>query len=103
MITGFPWIIISLVAILLGVIVTAFVFRKQIFSSESGVFEEIHKPTFLVQLIVGLLCSLCGAIFIFNGELFGENTIGIAEIIGIIGICLIASAAPIGMAIKKKV
>ena len=103
MITGIPWILISLVAILSGVIVTAFVFRKQIFSSKSGVFKEIHKPTFLIQFIVGLSCCLCGAIFIFNGELFGENTSGIAEIIGIIGICLIASAAPIGLAIKKRI
>ena len=102
MITGIPWILISLVGILAGIIVIAFVFRRQIFSSGNGVFKEINKPAFLIQFTVGLLCCLCGTIFMFNGELFGENTSGVAQIIGIVGICLIASATPVGMAINKK-
>ena len=102
MITNIPWILISLIVILAGVIIVGYVFRKQIFSSENGVFKEIHKPAFFIQFTVGLLCCLCGAIFMFNGELFGKNTSGVAQIIGIVGICLIASATPVGMAIKKK-
>jgi ABC-type Mn2+/Zn2+ transport system permease subunit len=65
-------------------------------------FNDIHKKAFLTQFIAGLLCSLTGAFLMFNGELLGDNTTGIARILGIMGICLIATATPIGIAVKKK-
>ena len=97
-----PWILIVLVGTLLIVLILCLFLFKNMRSSGSSVFTEIHKKTFLIQFIVGLSCSLTGAFLMFNGELFGDSTTGIARIIGIVGILLIATASPIGMAVKKK-
>ncbi|MFC1901178.1 hypothetical protein ACFLYN_06255 [Chloroflexota bacterium] len=102
MVNEVPWILIALVGTLLIVLTLGFLLFKKMRSSGSSVFTEIHKKTFLIQFIIGLSCSLSGAFLMFNGELFGDNTTGIARIIGIIGISLIATASPIGMAVKKK-
>ncbi|MFC1932844.1 hypothetical protein ACFLXU_04360 [Chloroflexota bacterium] len=98
-----PWILVTLVGTLLLVIALGFFLLRNLRSSGSSVFTKIHKKTFLSQFIIGLLCSLSGAFLMFNGELLGDNTTGIARIIGIVGIFLIATASPIGMAVKKKI
>lgn len=41
---------------------------------------------------LGILLALAGAAFIFHGSLLGERTIGIAIVIGVVGICLIAGS-----------
>ena len=51
-----------------------------------------NKRAFFAQWIVGLCVALAGAFFMFDGEIFGENTSGIATIVGIVGISLIASS-----------
>ena len=47
---------------------------------------------FLIQFLVGIIVALIGAFIMFHGSIFGENNSGIATIIGIIGIGLIASS-----------
>jgi hypothetical protein len=46
-----------------------------------------------LQFVVGIIVALLGAIIMVEGNFFGENTTGIAIVIGIIGICLIATSS----------
>ena len=72
-------ILIAIAIVLLALMV---VFRKKIREI------RINKPLF----ITGLSLALIGAGVMFHGGVFGENNSGIATIIGIVGICLIASS-----------
>jgi uncharacterized membrane protein YdjX (TVP38/TMEM64 family) len=47
---------------------------------------------FLIQFVLGIIVALIGAAIMFEGSLFGENTSGIATVIGIIGIGIIATS-----------
>ena len=51
-----------------------------------------NKKTFLPLFITGLVLASVGAFFMFNGDILGENTTGIATVIGIVGIGLIATS-----------
>ena len=51
-----------------------------------------NKGAFLPLFIIGLVLALAGAFFMFNGDILGENTTGIATVIGIVGIGLIATS-----------
>jgi len=51
-----------------------------------------NQKTFLPLFITGLVLALIGAFLMFNGYVLGENTTGIATVIGIIGIGLIATS-----------
>jgi hypothetical protein len=44
--------------------------------------------------VLGIVLALIAAAIMFQGSLFGERTTGIAIIIGIVGICLIATSSP---------
>ncbi|MBW2990570.1 hypothetical protein KY348_02580 [Candidatus Woesearchaeota archaeon] len=46
----------------------------------------------IILFIAGICIALIGAGIMFHGNVFGENNSGIATIIGIIGIGLIASS-----------
>ena len=98
----FPWILVALVGAIIFVIAIGLFFKKNQKSSGERIFDKIHKTAFLVQFTLGILFSLGGAFLMFNGTLLGEDTTGIAQIIGIIGICLIATASAVGIAVKKK-
>jgi len=50
---------------------------------------EKTKPALFV---LGILAALTGAFLMWDGNILGENTIGIATIVGIIGIGLIATS-----------
>ena len=102
MFEGTPWILIAILVTLVIFFALVTILYRQMKSSGTSIFSVIHKKTFLIQLITGLACSLFGAFLMFNGKLLGNNTTVIAGIIGIIGICLIASSGPIGMAVKKR-
>ena len=47
---------------------------------------------FLIHFALGIIVALIGAGIMFHGNIFGENNSGIATIIGIIGICIIATS-----------
>ena len=51
-----------------------------------------NKRSFFPLFIVGLVLSLTAAFFMFDGGILGENTTGIATVIGIVGIGLIATS-----------
>ena len=46
----------------------------------------------IILLIAGICIALTGAGIMFHGNIFGENNSGIATVIGIIGIGVIATS-----------
>jgi hypothetical protein len=51
----------------------------------------MNQKTLSVSIfILGLIIALVAAAIMFHGSILGENTSGIAIVMGIIGICLIA-------------
>ena len=51
-----------------------------------------NKKSFLPLYIIGFVLALTVAFFMFDGDILGENTTGIATVIGIVGIGLIATS-----------
>ena len=51
-----------------------------------------NKKSFFPLFIIGLVLALTAAFFMFDGDILGENTTGIATVIGILGIGLIATS-----------
>ena len=47
-----------------------------------------------VWFVLGIGLALISATIMFEGSVFGEKTTGYAIVIGIIGICLIATSSP---------
>jgi amino acid transporter len=82
---GPPIIIIAIVLILVAVALIALRNRGKL-------KQPNNKKTFLPLFITGLILALASAFFMFNGDILGENTTGIATVIGIIGIGLIATS-----------
>ena len=69
------------IIIFLGIIFfTIYLFRRPKITT--------NKPLF----ILGILVALTGAFLMWNGSILGENTTGIATVIGIVGIGLIATS-----------
>ena len=83
-------IAIIIIAVVL-VILALLVFRRQ----KQGKLEVIsgkRKKAFFAQWIIGIVLALMAAVFMFNGDILGENTTGISTVIGIVGISLIATS-----------
>jgi hypothetical protein len=84
---GIPIIIIVLALILVLVVLLALrnweKMKQPIFS---------NKKSFFPLFIIGIVLSLTAAFFMFDGGILEKNTTGIAIVIGIIGIGLIASS-----------
>jgi amino acid transporter len=51
-----------------------------------------NRKSFFPLFIIGLVLALTGAYFMFDGDILGDNTTGIATVIGIVGIGLIATS-----------
>ena len=91
MVNGVP-IVIIVIGVLL-VVIALLVWRRQ-----KEVLEYINslhpnkKKAFFAQWIIGLILALIAAFFMFDCDILGENTSGISTIIGIVGICLIATS-----------
>jgi len=89
---------IAITIIVIGVLlvlVALFVWRRRKEGKIEGILEGIsdkQKKAFFGQWIVGIVLALVAAIFMFDGDILGENTTGISTVIGIIGICLIATS-----------
>ncbi|MFC2003040.1 hypothetical protein ACFLV4_03745 [Chloroflexota bacterium] len=86
-----PIVIIVIAGILVAVALIALIFwRKQKGKLEQPIVR--NKKAFFTQWIIGLLLALTAAFFMFDGDILGENTSGISTVIGIVGICLIATS-----------
>jgi tellurite resistance protein TehA-like permease len=87
-----PIIIIVIAGIL---VVLALVALRPWTKQKEGKLEHPiikNKKAFFAPFIIGLILALTGAFFMFDGDILGEKTAGIATVIGIVGIGLIATS-----------
>ena len=96
-------IVIIVIAVIL-VALALIVLRAWTKQKEGKLEQPIirNKKAFFVQFIIGLIIALTGAFFMFDGEILGENTTGIAMVIGIVGIGLIATSNVTLLVRKRK-
>jgi len=86
--------IVLITIIVIGVVlavVAVLVWRRQKEEKLEGISGK-RKKAFFAQWIIGIVLALMAAVFMFNGDILGENTTGISTVIGIVGISLIATS-----------
>ena len=98
MVNSVPIVIIVIGVVL--VVIALLAWRMQ----KGGKLERINnkKKTLFAQWIIGIVLALMAAIFMFDGDILGENTTGISTVIGIVGICLIATSNINLLSLKRK-
>ena len=98
MTNGIP-IAIIVIGVVLVVIALLF-WRRQKEGKLEGISNK--KKAFFAQWIIGIVLALIAAIFMFDGDILGENTTGISTVIGIVGICLIATSNIYLLPLRRK-
>ena len=99
---------IATAIIVIGVVLVALallVWRRQKEGKLEGILEGIsnkQKKAFFTQWIIGIVLALIAAIFMFDGDILGENTTGISTVLGIVGISLIATSNVNLLSLKRK-
>ena len=83
-------IAIIVIGVILVVLALLFWRRRKEWKLE-GISNK-RKKAFFAQWIVGLVIAVIAAIFMFDGDILGERTTGISTVMGIVGICLIATS-----------
>jgi len=91
MANSIPIVIIVIGVILIVLALLVWTKRKEV-KLELERINNKKKKAFFAQWIIGIVIALLAAIFMFDGDILGENTAGISTIIGIVGICLIATS-----------
>ena len=99
MVNSIPIAIIVIGVVL--VVIALLVWRRQKEGKLEGISNK-QKKAFFAQWITGIVLALIAAIFMFDGDILGENTTGISTVIGIIGICLIATSNVNLLSLKRK-
>jgi Na+/proline symporter len=95
-------ILITIIVIAVVLVVLALlVWRRQKEEKLEGISKK-RKKAFFAQWIIGIVVALIAAIFMFDGDILGENTTGISTVIGIVGICLIATSNVNLLSLKNK-
>jgi Na+/proline symporter len=95
-------ILITIIVIAVVLVVLALlVWRRQKEEKLEGISKK-RKKAFFAQWIIGIVVALTAAIFMFDGDILGENTTGISTVIGIVGICLIATSNVNLLSLKNK-
>ncbi len=89
MVNSTPIAILVIVVVLL--VIALLVWRRQKEEKLEGISNK-QKKKFFAQWIIGIVLGIIAAIFMFDGDILGENTAGISTVLGIIGICLIATS-----------
>ena len=85
-------ILITIVVIAVVLVVLAlFVWRRQKAEKPERITNE-QKKAFFAQFLIGIVLALVAAVFMFDGDILGENTTGISTVVGIAGISLIATS-----------
>ena len=98
MVNSTPIAILVIVVVLL--VIALLVWRRQKEEKLEGMSNK--KKKFFAQWIIGIVLGIIAAIFMFDGDILGENTTGISTIIGIVGICLIATSNINLLSLKRK-
>jgi Na+/proline symporter len=96
--------IVPISTIVIGVLlvlVALLVWRRQKGEKPEGISKE-QKKAFFAQWIIGIVLALVAAAFMFDGDILGEDTAGISTVLGIIGICLIATSNVNLLSLKRK-
>ena len=91
MINSIPIVLIIIGVILVVVALLVWRRRKEVKLVLEGISNK-RKKAFFAQWIIGLVIAVIAAIFMFDGDILGENTTGISTVIGIVGISLIATS-----------
>jgi len=99
MINGIPIVIIVIGVILVVVALLAWRGRKE--GKLEGISSK-RKKAFFAQWIIGLVIAVIAAIFMFDGDILGENTTGISTVMGIVGISLIATSGVNLLPLRRK-
>ena len=86
-------IVIIVIGVLLVVIALLVWMKRKEVRQEIERIDNKKKKAFFAQWIIGIVIALLAAIFMFDGDILGENTAGISTVIGIVGICLIATSS----------
>jgi hypothetical protein len=89
MIDSIPIVVIVIGIVLVVVALLAWRGRKE--GKLEGISKK-RKKAFFAQWIIGIVIAVIAAIFVFDGDILGENTTGISTVIGIVGISLIATS-----------
>ena len=95
---------ILITIIVIGIVLVAvalLVWRRQKEEKPERISSE-QKKAFFAQFIIGIALALVGAIFMFDGDILGENTTGISTVLGIIGISLIATSNVSLLPLRRK-
>jgi len=83
------------------VVVALLVWKRQKEEKLEGISNK-RKKAFFAQWIIGIVLALIAAIFIFDGDILGEKTVGISTVIGLVGMCLIATSNINLLSLKRK-
>lgn len=95
-------IVIIVIAVILVVVA---LFALRFWGEQQGKSEQPvvrNRRAFFAQWIVGLVLALLAAFFMFDGDILGEDTTGIATVIGIVGIGLIGTSNVTLLSFKRK-
>jgi len=95
---------IPIAIIVIGVLLVftaLFVWRRRKEVKLEGISNK-RKKAFFAQWIIGIVLALIAAIFMFDGDILGENTTGISTVIGIVGIGLIGTSNVNLLPLKRK-
>jgi Na+/proline symporter len=93
-------ITIIVIAVIL-VVLALLVWKRQKGEKLEGISNK-RKKAFFAQWIIGIVIALAAAIFMFDGDILGENTTGISTVLGIVGIGLIATSNINLLSLKRK-
>ena len=96
-----PIVIIVIGVILVVIALLVWTKRKEV-KLELERINDKKKEVFFAQWIIGIFIAVLAAIFMFDGDILGENTTGIATVVGIVGICLIATSNVTLLGFKRK-
>ena len=95
-------VLITIIVIAVVLVVLALlVWRRQKEGKLEGISNK-RKKAFFTHWIIGIVIALTAAIFMFDGDILGENTTGISTVIGIVGIGLIATSNVQLLPLKRK-
>ena len=93
-------ITIIVIAVVL-VVIALLVWRRQKGEKPERISSE-QKRAFFAQWIIGIVLALIAAVFMFDGDMLGENTAGISTVVGIVGISLIATSNINLLSLRRK-
>jgi uncharacterized membrane protein YfcA len=95
-------ILIAIIVIGVVLVVLALLVWRRQKEEKPERISSTQKKAFFLQFIIGIAIALMAAIFMFDGDILGENTAGISTVLGIIGICLIATSNVHLLPLKRK-